>query len=194
MLINWKLGELNLKIVYYGPALAGKTTNLEFIHAKTNPALRGNLISLKTWQDRMIYFDFLQLELGQIRGLRPKFNLYTVPGQVYHSASRRLVLQGADGIVFVADSQASRLQANLETLANLEHNLGELGYDLKTFPFIVQYNKRDLADALPVPQLKQAFGYSEAPQIDAVAIKGIGVFDTLKAAVNTVIANVQIPK
>ncbi len=194
MLINWKLGELNLKIVYYGPALAGKTTNLEFIHAKTNPALRGNLISLKTWQDRMIYFDFLQLELGQIRGLRPKFNLYTVPGQVYHSASRRLVLQGADGIVFVADSQADRLGENLDTLTSLEHNLSELGYDPKTFPFVVQYNKRDLADALPVPQLKQAFGHTEAPQIEAVAVKGIGVFEALKAAVNTVIANVQIPR
>ena len=193
MFINWKLREINLKIVYYGPALSGKTTNLEFIHANTSPTVRGELVSLKTREDRTIYFDFLQLGLGQIRGLKPKFNLYTVPGQVYYVASRKLVLQGADGVVFVADSQAGRLQENLETLANLEQNLRELGFDPKTFPFILQFNKRDLPDALPIVQLRRALGRNGAPQVEAVATKGVGVFDTLKATINTVVAKVQMP-
>jgi signal recognition particle receptor subunit beta len=193
MFINWKLREINLKIVYFGPALSGKTTNLEVIHAKTSPAMRGELVSLKTREDRTIYFDFLQLGLGQIRGLKPKFNLYTVPGQVYYAASRKLVLQGADGVVFVADSQACRLQENIETLANLEQNLRELGQDPKAFPFILQFNKRDLPDALPTDSLRRALGRNGAPQIEAVAIKGIGVFDTLKATINTVVAKVQMP-
>ncbi len=194
MFINWKLAELNLKIVYYGPALSGKTTNLEFIHARTNAALRGEIVSLKTREDRTIYFDFLQLELGQIRGLRPKFNLYTVPGQVYYAASRKLVLQGADGVVFVADSQAGRLQENLDLLADLEQNLQELGQDVRTFPFVLQFNKRDLADALPVSQLQETLGRNSAPQVEAIAVRGSGVFDTLKAAINTVVASVQMPR
>lgn len=193
MFINWKLREINLKIVYYGPALSGKTTNLEFIHARTNPALRGDLVSLKTREDRTIYFDFLQLELGQIRGLKPKFNLYTVPGQVYYVASRKLVLQGADGVVFVADSGASRLPENLDTLANLIQNLRELGQDPRSFPFILQFNKRDVPDALPVEHLRQALGRNGVPQFEAVAIRGVGVFDTLKAAINTVVTKVQMP-
>lgn len=193
MFINWKLGELNLKIVYYGPALSGKTTNLEFIHARTNPALRGELVSIKTKQDRTLYFDFLQLEPGQIRGLRPKFNLYTVPGQIYEAASRELVLQGADGIVFVADSRAGRLQENVDTLAGLEQNLREMGNDFTVCPLILQFNKRDLDDALPIPELSRALGRGDAPQIEAVATQGTGVFETLKAAINAVIANVQTP-
>jgi signal recognition particle receptor subunit beta len=193
MFINWKLREINLKIVYYGPALSGKTTNLEVIHAKTSPTMRGELVSLKTREDRTIYFDFLQLGLGQIRGLKPKFNLYTVPGQIYYAASRKLVLQGADGVVFVADSQASRLQENIETLANLEQNLRELGQDPKAFPFILQFNKRDLSDAVQLDCLRRALGRNGAPQIEAVATKGIGVFDTLKATINTVVAKVQMP-
>jgi mutual gliding-motility protein MglA len=193
MFINWKLREINLKIVYYGPALSGKTTNLEVIHAKTSPTMRGELVSLKTREDRTIYFDFLQLGLGQIRGLKPKFNLYTVPGQIYYAASRKLVLQGADGVVFVADSQACRLQENIETLANLEQNLRELGNDPKGFPFILQFNKRDLPDALPIDSLRRVLGRNGAPQIEAVATQGIGVFDTLKATINTVVAKVQMP-
>jgi signal recognition particle receptor subunit beta len=193
MFVNWKLREINLKIVYYGPALSGKTTNLEVIHAKTSPSMRGELVSLKTREDRTIYFDFLQLGLGQIRGLKPKFNLYTVPGQVYYAASRKLVLQGADGVVFVADSQASRLQENIETLANLEQNLRELGQDPKAFPFILQFNKRDLPDALPIDCLRRALERNGAPQVEAVATKGIGVFDTLKVTINTVVAKVQMP-
>lgn len=193
MFINWKLREINLKLVYYGPALSGKTTNLEYIHARTNPAMRGELVSLKTREDRTIYFDFLQLEIGQIRGLRPKFNLYTVPGQVYYVASRKLVLQGADGVVFVADSRASRLQENLNTLSNLEQNLRELGNDPRSFPVILQFNKRDLPDALPVEYLKRTLGRNGTPQFEAVANKGIGVFDTLKTAINTIVAQLQVP-
>src|SRR5712692_9003866 len=167
MFINWKSRELNLKIVYYGPALCGKTTNLEYIHAKVDPKLRGELVSLKTREDRTIFFDFLQIELGEIKGLKPKFNLYTVPGQVYYIASRKLVLQGADGVVFVADSQAERLNENLDTLQNLYSNLRELGNDPERVPIVFQFNKRDLPQALPVETLRQNLGCNGHTQIEA---------------------------
>lgn len=187
MFINWKLREINLKIVYYGAALSGKTTNLEYIHAKMDPRLRGELISLKTRDDRTIFFDFLQIELGEIKGLKPKFNLYTVPGQVYYLASRKLVLQGADGVVFVVDSQLHRQQENLETLNNLHANLRELGLDPATLPIIFQYNKRDLPDAVPIENLRADLDCDGHPQIEAIATQGVGVFETLKPAIRAAV-------
>ena len=191
MFINWKLREINLKIVYYGPALSGKTTNLEYIHSKLNPELRGELISLKTREDRTIFFDFLQLEVGEIKGLKPKFNLYTVPGQVIYAASRKLVLQGADGVVFVADSQMDRLQANLESMRSLEDNLRQLRYDPVHLPLILQYNKRDLLNRIPIAVLEARLGRNGVPHIESVATRGLGVFDTLKTVIHAVVTKVQ---
>ena len=191
MFINWKLRELNLKIVYYGPALSGKTTNLQFVHAKTNPKLRGDLVSLKTREDRTIFFDFLRLELGQIKGLKPKFNLYTVPGQVMYAASRKLVLQGADGVVFVADSQMSRLADNIQSFKAMHQHLKDLGMAPQQVPCVVQFNKRDLDRVAPVPLLERYFVKNGTPSIESVATEGVGVFETLKAAINLVISKVQ---
>lgn len=183
--------EINLKIVYYGPALSGKTTNLEYVHSKLKPELRGELISLKTREDRTIFFDFLQLEVGEIKGLKPKFNLYTVPGQVIYAASRKLVLQGADGVVFVADSQWDRLQDNIESMRSLENNLRQLGYDPAHLPLTIQYNKRDLPNRAPIAVLKARLGRNGVSHIESVAIRGIGVFDTLKTIINAVVTKVQ---
>src|SRR5574341_140350 len=191
MFINWKLREINLKIVYYGAALCGKTTNLEYIHAKMDPNLRGDLISLKTREDRTIFFDFLQIELGQIQGLTPKFNLYTVPGQIYYLASRKLVLQGADGVVFVADSQPQRRQENLDTLQNLYTNMRELGQDPASLPIVFQYNKRDLPDAVSIETLRADLDCNGHPQIEAIATQGIGVFETLKPAIRATVHRVE---
>jgi signal recognition particle receptor subunit beta len=191
MFINWKLREINLKIVYYGPALSGKTTNLEYIHSKLNPELRGELISLKTREDRTIFFDFLQLEVGEIKSLKPKFNLYTVPGQVIYAASRKLVLQGADGVVFVADSQMDRLHANMESMRSMKENLRQLGYDPVHLPLILQYNKRDLPDRIPIAVLEARLGRNGVPHIESVATRGTGVFDTLKTVIHTVVTKVQ---
>ncbi|MCK4473316.1 MAG: gliding-motility protein MglA [Anaerolineae bacterium] len=191
MFINWKLREINLKVVYYGPALSGKTTNLQTIHAKTNPNIRGKLISLKTRGDRTLYFDFLQLELGQVAGLKPRFNLYTVPGQVYYVSSRKLVLQGADGVVFVADSQRERLGANAKAMRDMEENLRALGFDPQTMPLVLQCNKHDLPDITPVPLLQQRLGLDSVPCFASVATQGTGVFDTLKTIINLVVAQVQ---
>lgn len=191
MFINWKLREINLKIVYYGPALSGKTTNLQTIHAKTNPNIRGELVSLKTRGDRTLYFDFLQLELGQIAGLKPRFNLYTVPGQIYYIGSRKLVLQGVDGVVFVADSQRERLKANAEAVRDMAENLRTLGFDPRAMPLVLQCNKRDLPNIAPVPLLQQRLGLSRMPCFESVATQGTGVFDTLKAIINLVVAQAQ---
>jgi signal recognition particle receptor subunit beta len=191
MFINWKLREINLKIVYYGPALSGKTTNLQYIHAKTSPGVRGELVSLKTRGDRTIYFDFLQLELGQIAGLKPRFNLYTVPGQVYYVGSRKLVLQGADGVVFVADSQWNQMKANVETMRNMGQHLRELGHNPHTMPLVLQCNKRDLPRIAPVPLMRQQLGCNGAPCFASVATQGPGVFDTLKTIINLVVNQAQ---
>ncbi len=191
MFINWALGEINLKIVYYGAALSGKTTNLQFIYARTPANLRGRLISLKTQQDRTLLFDFLQLEIGKVANLKPKFKLYTVPGQVYYAASRRLILQGTDGVVFVVDSQAGRMTENEESWYTMEQHLIELGHDLQTFPIVVQFNKRDLPHALPVQELRRRLPIDGRPCFEASAIKGHGVFDTLKASMNGVVAAVR---
>jgi len=190
MFINWKMREINLKIVYYGPALSGKTTNLECIHSRTNPTMRGKLISLKTRGDRTLYFDFMQLELGRIRGLKPKFNLYTVPGQPCYVASRRLVLQGADAVVYVADSQLNRLKANIETMRSLQGNLRALGVDLEHFPLVMQYNKRDLPSIAPVALMRMQLARDGVPQFQSVATEGVGVVETLKAAINLVVSRI----
>lgn len=190
MFINWQLKELNLKVVYYGPALSGKTTNLEQIHAKVDPRRRGELVSLKTTEDRTLYFDFLQLELGKISGLTPKIHLYTVPGQSYYEASRKLVLRGADGVVFVADSAANRTTDNLESWENMRAHLDSLNLPAD-IPLVVQLNKRDLPNAMPVPLLRNILHVNGQPTFESVAVRGQGVFDTLKAIINGVVAQVQ---
>lgn len=191
MFINWGLGELNLKLVYYGPALSGKTTNLQYIHARTPQNMRGRLISLKTQQDRTLLFDFLQIEMGKVNNLKPKFKLYTVPGQVYYEASRRLILQGTDGVVFVVDSQAGRLAENQESWYTMEQHLIELGCDINTFPIIVQFNKRDLPHVLPTSELRRRLDIGARPCFEAAAASGTGVFDTLKAAMTSVVSQVR---
>ena len=191
MFINWQLRELNLKIVYYGPALSGKTTNLEKIHASVDPRRRGDLISLKTNEDRTLYFDFLQLELGKINGLTPKLHLYTVPGQAYYEASRRLVLRGVDGIVFVADSAADRMSLNVESWQNMYAHLKSLGFRASDLPLTVQFNKQDLPNAMPVSVLSNVLHVNGCRTFPAVAIRGQGVFDTLKASISSVVSHVR---
>jgi signal recognition particle receptor subunit beta len=191
LFINWQSKELNLKIVYYGAALSGKTTNLEWMHQKIAPTMRGDLVSLKTREDRTIFFDFMQIELGEIKGLKPKFNLYTVPGQVFYVASRKLVLQGADGVIFVVDSQPDRMKDNLETWLNLQTNLRELGNDPATFPIVFQYNKRDMPNALTLVKIRSELGCDGRPQVEAVAVQGIGVFETLRPTIKLVLDKIM---
>ncbi len=180
-LINYASREINCKIVFYGPGLCGKTTNLQYVYNKMNPESRGKLISLATEMDRTLFFDFLPLELGKIRGFSTRFHLYTVPGQVYYNASRKLILKGVDGLVFVADSQKERMDANMESIDNLGQNLVEQGIQLETKPFVIQYNKRDLPNAMPLDVLQKEINPLGVPHFEAVASTGIGVFDTLKA-------------
>ena len=189
--INYASREINCKIVYYGPGLCGKTTNLQYIYDKTNPGAKGKLISLATETDRTLFFDFMPLELGTVRGFKTRFHLYTVPGQVYYASSRKVILNGVDGIVFVADSQKHRMDGNIETLLDLENNLREDGHSLDTFPWVIQYNKRDLPDIETIDNLQKRLNYFNVPFYEAVGIKGNGVFDTLKAIINKVVANVQ---
>lgn len=191
MFINWALQEINLKIVYYGPGMSGKTTNLEYIHSKLDPSLAGELVSLKTKEDRTIFFDFMQIEVGRIKGKKPKFNLYTVPGQVYYASSRKVILNGVDGIVFVADSQPHRMEANIETLLDLENNLKQDGQSLEKFPWVIQFNKRDLPGVDSVETLQKRLNFFDVPSFEAVAVKGDGVFNTLKSVINGVVAHVQ---
>lgn len=192
MFINWQLREMNLKIVYYGPALSGKTTNLEQIHARVDPRRRGELISLKTQEDRTLYFDFLQLELGKIGGLSPKIHLYTVPGQTYYEASRKLVLRGADGVVFVADSAASRAKDNLESWQSMKMHMAALDMPFHEIPIVVQFNKRDLPMVMPTPVLQNMLSLNGTiSTFEAIAYQGKGVFETLKAIINSVVNKVQ---
>ena len=155
-MINYASREINCKLVYYGPGLGGKTTNLEHIYSKVSPNTRGKMISLATETERTLFFDFLPVDLGTIRGFKTRFHLYTVPGQVYYNASRKLILKGVDGIVFVADSQMERMEANQESMQNLYDNMAEYGYDLTKMPFVIQYNKRDLPNAAPIRDLQAA--------------------------------------
>ena len=191
MHINWQLRELNLKIVYYGPALSGKTTNIEKIHSKVDPRRRSDLVSLKTEGDRTLFFDFLQLELGKIGTLTPKIHLYTVPGQSYYQASRKLVLRGTDGVVFVADSSRERVADNLESLRSMREHLDALGMPIDTLPIIFQWNKQDLDEALSPFEMKRLLNAYDHPSFSATAIEGVGVFETLKEITKSVVASVQ---
>ena len=185
--INYASREINCKIVYYGPGLCGKTTNLQFIYEKTNPQNKGQLISLDTETDRTLFFDFLPLDLGTVRGFRTRFHLYTVPGQVFYDASRKLILKGVDGVIFVADSQEARQDANLESLDNLCINLRENGFDLATVPYALQLNKRDMPTAMPYDLMFRELNIKGEPTFEAVATKGQGVFETLKAVAKQVL-------
>ncbi len=212
-LINYASREINCKLVYYGPGLGGKTTNLEYIYEKVAPASKGKMISLATETERTLFFDFLPVDLGTIRGFKTRFHLYTVPGQVYYNASRKLILKGVDGVVFVGDSQLERMEANLESMQNLYDNMAQHGLDLTRIPFMVQYNKRDLPNAAPIQVLQDALNpgwpvedparqrplgdpnrpgemlvqeldgtwIERVPYFEAVALRGDGVFDTLRA-------------
>jgi len=189
--INYAAREINCKLVYYGPGLGGKTTNIKFVYEKTNPTSKGKLISLATETDRTLFFDFLPLDLGEIRGFRTRFHLYTVPGQVFYDASRKLILKGVDGVVFVADSQAARMDANLESLKNLELNLKEQGYDIKTIPYVLQFNKRDLPTSTPFEEMKRRLHFKGEPIFEAIANKGTGVFETLKMIAKMVLLELR---
>ena len=189
--INYAAREINCKIVYYGPGLCGKTTNLQHIYDKTNPNAKGKLISLATETDRTLFFDFLPLDLGTVRGFKTRFHLYTVPGQVFYDASRKLILKGCDGVVFVSDSQEPRMEANIESLKNLELNLKEQGYDLATMPYVLQFNKRDLPTAMPPEEMYRLLNYKGEPTFEAIAPKGVGVFDTLKAVAKLVLVELK---
>jgi len=189
--INYSSRAINCTIVYYGPGLCGKTTNLHYIYKKTNPDSKGKMISLATETERTLFFDFLPLALGEIRGFKTRFHLYTVPGQVFYDASRKLILKGVDGLVFVADSQVERMEANVESVENLRINLAEQGYNLDAVPYVVQYNKRDLPNAVPVVEMKKALNARGVPDFEAIASEGNGVFDTLKAIAKQVIMELK---
>ena len=189
--INYSSREINCKIVYYGPGLCGKTTNLQYIYNKTNPDAKGKMISLATETERTLFFDFLPLALGQIRGFKTRFHLYTVPGQVFYDASRKLILKGVDGVVFVADSQVERMEANVESLDNLRVNLSEQGYDLDKIPCVIQYNKRDLPNASPLAEMQRTLNPGRLVEFEACATTGQGVFETLKAVARSVLRDLK---
>jgi hypothetical protein len=189
--INYSSREINCKLVYYGPGLGGKTTNLQFIYARTSPEAKGKMISLATETERTLFFDFLPLSLGEIRGFKTRFHLYTVPGQVFYDASRKLILKGVDGVIFVADSQNERMEANIESLENLRLNLNEQGYNLDKLPYIIQYNKRDLPNAAPMDELRQLLNPTHVPEFEACATTGVGVFETLKAIAKAVLTELR---
>jgi signal recognition particle receptor subunit beta len=189
--INYMAREINCKIVYYGPGLCGKTTNLHFIYERTNPGAKGKMISLATETERTLFFDFLPLSLGEIRGFKTRFHLYTVPGQVFYDASRKLILKGVDGVIFVADSQIERLEANQESVDNLRTNLAEQGYSLDKIPYVVQYNKRDLPNIVDVSELRELINPTGVPDFEAIARSGEGVFETLKAVSKLVLTELK---
>jgi signal recognition particle receptor subunit beta len=189
--INYSSREINCKLVYYGPGLCGKTTNLQFIYNKTNPDVKGKMISLATETERTLFFDFLPLALGEIRGFTTRFHLYTVPGQVFYDASRKLILKGVDGVVFVADSQIERMEANVESLDNLRVNLREQGYEFGKIPYVIQYNKRDLPNAAPLEEMRRVLNSEGATEFEACATVGKGVFETLKAVAKGVLSGLK---
>jgi len=190
--INYSAREINCKLVYYGPGLCGKTTNLKYIYEKTAADAKGKMISLATETERTLFFDFLPLSLGEIRGFKTRFHLYTVPGQVFYDASRKLILKGVDGVVFVADSQEERFEANVESLENLRANLREQGYDFDKLPVVLQYNKRDLPNAVSLDELKTALNPTgKIPDFEAAAQSGKGVFETLKALARLVLQELK---
>lgn len=187
--INFAAREINCKLVYYGAGLGGKTTNLQVVY--DNAPNKGKMISLATESDRTLFFDFLPLDLGTVRGFKTRFHLYTVPGQVFYDASRKLILRGVDGVVFVADSQEERMDANIEALENLEENLKEHGYDFQKMPYVLQLNKRDLPSALPIEQLKKELVRKGEPVFEAIAYNNIGVFETLKEVARQVLGELK---
>jgi signal recognition particle receptor subunit beta len=189
--INYASREINCKIVYYGPGLCGKTTNLQHVYQKTAPDAKGKMISLATETERTLFFDFLPLALGEIRGFKTRFHLYTVPGQVFYDASRKLILKGVDGVVFVADSQEERLDANIESMDNLRINLEEQGYDLDKIPFVIQYNKCDLPNVTPLEELRALLNPRGVPEFQACAMTGEGVFETLKAVAKLILVELR---
>jgi len=189
--INYASREINCKIVYYGPGLCGKTTNLQHIYQETAPDSKGKMISLATETERTLFFDFLPLALGEIRGFKTRFHLYTVPGQVFYDASRKLILKGVDGVIFVADSQEERMDANLESLDNLRYNLQEQGYDLDKLPYVIQYNKRDLPNIMPIEEMRREMNPGAVPEFEACAATGEGVFETLKAVAKLILMDLK---
>jgi len=186
-LIDYASRELNCKIVYYGTGLGGKTTNLEYVYSKVNPDAKGKMISLATETERTLFFDFLPIDLGEVKGFKIRFHLYTVPGQVYYNASRKLILKGVDGVIFVADSQKGRMEASIEAMHNLYENLESYGRDLAKIPFAVQYNKRDLPNAMSVEDLRSQLNPANVPDFEGVAVEGEGVFETLSAVSKMVV-------
>ncbi len=188
--VNYALKEIVCKIVYYGPGMCGKTTNLQHIHQHTQPDKRGNMVSLATPGERTLFFDFLPLEATQVHGFRTKFQLYTVPGQVMYNSTRKLVLRGVDGVIFVCDSQWEKTRENLESFRNLIENLGSYGYSLETTPYVVQYNKRDLPNIAPVEYLRYLINPRQVPDFEAIAIHGEGVFEALSEICSLVLANI----
>jgi mutual gliding-motility protein MglA len=190
-LVNYSTREITCKIVYYGPGRSGKTSNLQYVHAFVPDDRKGPMVSLATETDRTLFFDFLPLDLGTISGFRTRIQLYTVPGQVYYNATRKLVLRGADGVVFVADSQREQFDENVDSLRNLHENLLEENIDLRTFPTVLQYNKRDLPGVLAIEELDDALNFRGLPAFPAAAVSGAGVFDTLRAASQLVLQNLS---
>ncbi|MCM2349638.1 MAG: ADP-ribosylation factor-like protein [Bacteriovoracaceae bacterium] len=189
--VNYHTKEINCKIVYYGPGLGGKTTNIQYIYQKTSSNNKGQMITLNTENERTLFFDFLPLDLGEIRGFKTRFHLYTVPGQVFYEASRKLILRGVDGLVFVADSQVERMEANLESYQGLERNLTDQGYDISKVPMVMQWNKRDLPNIVPVEDLQFQLNKRKFPAFEAVATNGQGVFETLKMVSKSVLLNIK---
>jgi signal recognition particle receptor subunit beta len=189
--VNYHTKEINCKIVYYGPGLGGKTTNIQYIYQKTSSQNKGQLITLNTENERTLFFDFLPLDIGEIRGFKTRFHLYTVPGQVFYEASRKLILRGVDGLVFVADSQVERMEANIESYQGLERNLAEQGYDVSKVPMVMQWNKRDLPNIVPVEDLQFQLNKRKFPAFEAVATNGQGVFETLKMVSKSVLLNIK---
>ena len=189
--VNYHTKEINCKIVYYGPGLGGKTTNIQYIYQKTSAQNKGQMITLNTENERTLFFDFLPLDLGEIRGFKTRFHLYTVPGQVFYEASRKLILRGVDGLVFVADSQVERMEANLESYQGLERNLAEQGYDISKVPMVMQWNKRDLPNIVPVEDLEFQLNKRKFPSFEAQATSGHGVFETLKMVSKSVLLNIK---
>ena len=189
--VNLKKRQIECKIVYYGPGRCGKTTNLEYIHKTFTQHVKGEMISIDTEGDRTLFFDFLPLELGKLKGCDVRVQLYTVPGQVRYASTRKLVLRGADGVVFVADSQEARMDANVESLQNLEKNLRDHGFDLATIPYVLQFNKRDLPTAIAADEMYRQLNYKGEPTFEATAPTGVGVFDTLKAVAKQVLMELR---
>ena len=190
-LVNYAAREINCKIVYYGTGLGGKTTNLKYIHSQLAPTTRGELISLATETERTLFFDFLPLDLGSVQGFKPRFSLYTVPGQVEYNASRKLILNGVDGIIFVADSDVMRSKDNIDSLQNMIENLAEYSLTLDNIPWVLQYNKRDLANAMPIERMERELNQRQIPSFEAVASEGLGVFATLKAISKLILNRLQ---